>query len=198
MILQCSNNYIRTPLKLFEFTLPRKSEGVLERKIYTEDDLYVTGSKETLINRLLNPPQEQNHMTFQRIRQRILHHSPMCNDPACKNKIADFFHMIKHDASKELRAFWTGAEDPDPTPPPLPSTNNIVLGKEEEVITKHLELATEEHLKERKRNVNVWINQDKDLSWTDSWEVSLKKRGTLGYLPSDLYYKLSNHFKNVW
>jgi len=203
MIMQCTNNLIRTPVKLFTFSLPRKDDALLDREVY----LYVSGTKDILIDRLLNPPQEQKPTSFSRVRQGILHHSPMCNDPACNNKVADFFHMVKHPSSKELVTdkqfapippFWTDFSDPDPTPPPFPPiTNNTPLGKDEDIIANHLKLASESHLRERKRNVKAWINHDKDLLVAeDSYEISIKRRGTLGYFPSDLYWKLSTHFND--
>jgi len=203
MIMQCTNNLIRTPVKLFTFTLPRKDDALWERQTYLENDLkqmrklelkeecrknhlYVSGTKNILIDRLLNPPQEQKPTNFSRVRQGILHHSPMCNDPACNNKVADFFHMVKHPSSKELVAdkqfapippFWTDISDPDPTPPPFPPiTNNTPLGKDEDIIANHLKLASESHLRERKRNVKAWINHDKDLLVAEDSDIKAEMR----------------------
>jgi len=167
MIIQCSNNLIRTPLKLFEFSLPRKNEALPEqRNVYDANELLLSGSKGDLINRLLNPPQGVGYTSFQKLRQSILHHSPLCNDPQCQNKVADFFHMINHGASKELVSFWTDENDPFPPPPPLPPiTNTSPLGREDDIIANHLKLATETHLKERKRNVMAWIDYDYDKNF---------------------------------
>jgi hypothetical protein len=185
-----------------------------------------SGTKKDLIDRLLNPPPlkqlRKKQKNFCNLRAKILHHTPLCLEEHCSSSpvYADFIHMLQHPSAQEklkaleeqiqrlipkkkkqrfgdFKPYWIRSNDGN-LPTSQPQNIQIpALNQEDLIPVRNLNLATLEHIIQRKISETRWRTHGKnDLIRPQDQDFSKRYRGSIGYSPKCSMEYLTKAFIN--